>query len=93
MSVSFFLRNEQQVSISLYDGAGRMVRQLDTQHRIPGQQFVLWALFLVVMQILRVTEAPTSVAAPIAISYIAFCIYTWIAPRLGKIWTKIVPPK
>lgn len=61
--------------------------------RLPGKQFLVWAIFVGFLMTARQLQWPSQTWAPVALVYLAFCIYTWIADPLVKLWTKLVPPR
>lgn len=61
--------------------------------RLPGKQFLPWAVFVGLSMVARQQEWDWRYWGPISIAYVAFCIYTWIASWLVGLWIKLVPPK
>lgn len=61
--------------------------------RLPGQQFLVWGLFVVFTLIARKLEWDPAWWGPVAALYVCFCLYTWLAGWLVGLWTKLVPPR
>ena len=62
-------------------------------NRLPGKQFAIWGLFLAIFYFGRNIPGLGRYLGPIAFFYIGFCIYTWFAEPLSRVWIKCVPPK
>ncbi len=61
--------------------------------RLPGQQFLVWGVFLAFTFSARSLGIAPEIVGGIALAYIALCIYTWVANPIVKVWKRIVPPK
>ncbi len=61
--------------------------------RLPGKQFLIWGVFVAFTMVARQMSWPPQTWVPVALAYLVFCIYTWIADPLVKLWTKLVPPR
>jgi len=61
--------------------------------RLPGQQFLVWGIFLAFTFGARSLGIPPEFVGGVAIAYIALCVYTWVANPIVKVWKRIVPPK
>lgn len=61
--------------------------------RLPGKQFGIWGLFILFVTVAPKLGIPEEVRATVAITYIAFCIYTWFAGLLVRGWLKLLPPR
>lgn len=61
--------------------------------RVPGSNFILWGVFLVMMFVMERAGVPENVAMPIVLAYVGLCIYSWVAEPIVKLWVKILPPR
>lgn len=61
--------------------------------RLPGMQFGVWIGMIVVFQVLRQAGVSASIVFALAMAYLVFCIYTWVATPLADLWIKIRPAR
>lgn len=61
--------------------------------RVPGQQFALWGVVMVLAFGAEKLGVPKAVTGLILISYALLCIYSWLAEPLVRGWIKLFPPK
>lgn len=61
--------------------------------RLPGKQFLVWGVFVALAFGGRALGIPSAIIGPLALAYVAMCLYTWVATPIVKLWLKIVPPK
>lgn len=61
--------------------------------RLPGRQFFVWGVFIALVMLARTSPLLEASMGAIAIVYILFCLYTWVAEPLAGLWIRIVPPR
>lgn len=61
--------------------------------RLPGKQFAVWAGMIALVQILPRLGVSKEIVGIMALAYLAFCIYTWVATPLSNAWIKARPPR
>jgi tetratricopeptide (TPR) repeat protein len=61
--------------------------------RLPGRQFAVWIGMVILLQLLPRAGVSAKLVLGLALTYIAFCLYTWIATPLTNAWIKIRPAK
>ncbi|MFN0059509.1 MAG: tetratricopeptide repeat protein [Planctomycetota bacterium] len=61
--------------------------------RVPGQQYSVWAVFVVFFLTYKSIGVSERAITIIAISYVALIVYTWIAEPLTSSWIKMRPPR
>lgn len=61
--------------------------------RVPGLQFGFWIGMIVFLQVLRQMGVSSQIVFAIAMTYLAFCVYTWVATPLANLWIKIRPAR
>ncbi len=61
--------------------------------RIPGENFGVWAIFVGLLYGLPKLGVPSPIVTTMAIAYILFCLYTWIAMPLTRAWIKLRPAR
>ena len=61
--------------------------------RLPGKQFAVWGVFVALMMMRRAFDIDSAAFNMIALGYVSFVIYTWVAEPLAALWIKIFPPR
>jgi tetratricopeptide (TPR) repeat protein len=61
--------------------------------KIPGKQFGLYIIYITLLFGMNALGVPGQVLGLFVISYLAFCVYTWIARPLTQLWIKWRPPR
>ncbi len=61
--------------------------------RIPGRAFGVWGLFVAFVLVARQVHPPNGLVGAVVLSYLALCVYTWIAHPLLKLWLRMRPPR
>ncbi len=61
--------------------------------RLPGQQFAVWIGAILLFQLMPRMGVPEGIALGFMLSYIAFCLYTWVATPLANAWIKLRPAR
>lgn len=61
--------------------------------KLPGSAFTVWGLVVVVLIGGPKIGIPAAIMNTIAITWVLFAIYTWLATPLTKLWMKAVPSK
>lgn len=61
--------------------------------RVPGLQFGIWIGAIVLFQLLRQLGVPDHIVLNLTLTYIGFCLYTWVATPLANLWIKIRPAR
>lgn len=61
--------------------------------RIPGKQFAVWGAFVAFIYLRDPLGIPDHVATTLAVCYLAFAVYTWVADPLAAAWIRIFPPR
>ena len=61
--------------------------------RLPGQQFFVWGVVLVAIYALQAAQVAPWIVTTLALSYLAFCIYSWFANFLVTRWVRFFPPR
>ena len=60
---------------------------------IPGQQFTVWGIFIVLFYFLSAIKAPVIYIASVVIFYLSLVVYTWLIGPIISVWIKWRPPK
>ena len=61
--------------------------------KLPGQQFLVWGIMIVVIKVMSAQGVAPFWLGLVVFSYLGFCIYTWFAEPLAKLWIRIFPTK
>lgn len=62
--------------------------------RLPGRQFAVWgAMLVLVLFVLPSAGASVGTTNAVAIGYVAFCLYTWVAGPITSFVIKLRPPR
>lgn len=61
--------------------------------RVPGLQFGVWIGAIILFQVLRRAGVSTQVVFALAMIYLLFCVYTWVATPLANLWIKMRPAR
>lgn len=61
--------------------------------RLPGKQFLVWGFLLAFVFGGRALGLPPDVITVGSLTYLAFCVYSWLATPIVNVWKRIVPPK
>ncbi|HTF88502.1 MAG TPA: tetratricopeptide repeat protein [Planctomycetota bacterium] len=60
--------------------------------RIPGKQFMVWGIVMVLVALAGSLGVPPGVTGTFMLAYIAFCLYTWLASLILRLWLRLRPP-
>ena len=61
--------------------------------RLPGRQFALWGIVVVLLTVLRRIEVADLYIVTFAGAWVLLCLYSWAASPLGKLWVRVRPPR
>ena len=61
--------------------------------RLPGQQFLVWGVFIVLLYVMRFAGVPRDVTGMITIGWLLFAVYTWVATPLANLWIRMRPAR
>lgn len=59
--------------------------------RIPGQQYTIWFLVIIGLRLGRGNASIEPIVSLLALGWFVFCIYSWLASAITKLWIKVVP--
>jgi tetratricopeptide (TPR) repeat protein len=62
-------------------------------NRVPGLQFGVWIGMIILFQLLRRAGVSSQIVFALAMTYLVFCIYTWVATPLANLWIKMRPAR
>ena len=60
--------------------------------RLPGRQFAIWGVFMVGFLLARQFSLEEKLW-PVLLGYVLWCVYTWVATPLAKLWIRLRPPR
>lgn len=61
--------------------------------RLPGKQFAVWGAVVGLVFVGPSLGLSGDLLFPLSLAYLVFCVYTWVATPLGRLWTRILPPR
>jgi tetratricopeptide (TPR) repeat protein len=61
--------------------------------RLPGKQFTVWGVVVGGLVVAPALGVPDRLIVVVAIAYIAFVVYTWVADGLVAAWVRMRPPR
>ena len=61
--------------------------------RLPGGWITLWVAVIAIVRLVPDTVISRGAKASIAVTYLAYCIYTWVAEPLARLWVRLFPPR
>lgn len=61
--------------------------------KLPGEQFLLWGGFIALSYGMKALGVPNEIRLPIVLTYVGFCLYTWVAVPIGRAWVRLRPSR